>query len=310
MAQIGAHFETELTADLSRLFASDLSGRARSFQSMVKGGLDVTKAATLGRSHGGRMTTRADAPVLTRLATLRLLGKRGCGPDAVCLHASHRPPAAELCCRQLVRGPRRWGRPVSVNDIYENFTPEVLASVLVEARDIRLCSPWDANDQAINPNLILDGGQLFVYGPDDAVVTFTVDNSYVFGSDSAIAFDVSGGTLTGPDWTLAAGGDGDFRTQRDHVHSGRGGVYQGSMVSYLRAGRREWSAGHTGCRIQHRDSRVGRVPDPVHPTVGVRDDPDHHRRLPEDVDRHVQPGDPGQKVSVPGMLPIAWPAST
>ena len=46
-AQIGAHFETELTVDLSRLFASDLSGRARSFQSMVKGGLDVTEAATL-----------------------------------------------------------------------------------------------------------------------------------------------------------------------------------------------------------------------------------------------------------------------
>ena len=46
-AQIGAHFETELTVDLSRLFASDLSGKARAFQSMVKGGLDVTKAATL-----------------------------------------------------------------------------------------------------------------------------------------------------------------------------------------------------------------------------------------------------------------------
>ena len=46
-AQIGDHFETEMTVDLSRLFASDLSGRARAFQSMVKGGLDVTAASAL-----------------------------------------------------------------------------------------------------------------------------------------------------------------------------------------------------------------------------------------------------------------------
>ena len=45
--QIGAHFETELGFDFSRLFASDLSGRARAFQSMVNGGMDVAKAAAL-----------------------------------------------------------------------------------------------------------------------------------------------------------------------------------------------------------------------------------------------------------------------
>ena len=36
-----------LTFDHSNLFASDLSGRARAFQSMVGGGMDITKAAAL-----------------------------------------------------------------------------------------------------------------------------------------------------------------------------------------------------------------------------------------------------------------------
>ena len=46
-AQLGAHFETQLSFDFSKLFASDLSGRARAFQSMVNGGMDVAKAAAL-----------------------------------------------------------------------------------------------------------------------------------------------------------------------------------------------------------------------------------------------------------------------
>lgn len=46
-AQLGRHFDTELSFDFSRLFASDLSGRARAFQSMVGGGMDVSKAAAL-----------------------------------------------------------------------------------------------------------------------------------------------------------------------------------------------------------------------------------------------------------------------
>ena len=37
--------EPELTISFDRLFAADLSGRARGFQSMVKGGMDVAKAA-------------------------------------------------------------------------------------------------------------------------------------------------------------------------------------------------------------------------------------------------------------------------
>ena len=36
-----------LALDFSALFASDLSGRARAFQSMVGGGMDVGKAAAL-----------------------------------------------------------------------------------------------------------------------------------------------------------------------------------------------------------------------------------------------------------------------
>ena len=36
-----------LRLSFDRLFASDLSGRARAFQSMVNGGLDVAKAAAL-----------------------------------------------------------------------------------------------------------------------------------------------------------------------------------------------------------------------------------------------------------------------
>ena len=37
----------DLTLTFDRLFAGDLSGRARAFQSMVGGGLDVEKAAAL-----------------------------------------------------------------------------------------------------------------------------------------------------------------------------------------------------------------------------------------------------------------------
>ena len=150
------------------------------------------------------MTTRGDAPVLTRLATLRLLGNEGIGPT---LYAY--TPATDHNLPNYVAGNWYAGRVAGVdlfdNDIYENFTPEVVASVLKEARDIRL-AVLDANSEAVNPSLILDGSQLFIYGPDGAVVSFIVDNSFTFGSASAIAFDVSGGQLTGPDWTLGVGG--------------------------------------------------------------------------------------------------------
>ncbi len=46
-AQIGAQLGSDISFDFSKLFASDLSGRARAFQSMVGGGMDVSKAAEL-----------------------------------------------------------------------------------------------------------------------------------------------------------------------------------------------------------------------------------------------------------------------
>ena len=46
-AQVSEHFDTPISFDLSRLFASDLSGRARAFQSMVGGGMATDKAAAL-----------------------------------------------------------------------------------------------------------------------------------------------------------------------------------------------------------------------------------------------------------------------
>ena len=47
-AQVRAHFEVpDFAFSFDRLFAADLSGRARAFQSMVNGGMDVAKAAAL-----------------------------------------------------------------------------------------------------------------------------------------------------------------------------------------------------------------------------------------------------------------------
>ena len=45
--QIAARFETPVDFNFDRLMASDLSGRARAFQSMVGGGMDVGRAAAL-----------------------------------------------------------------------------------------------------------------------------------------------------------------------------------------------------------------------------------------------------------------------
>ena len=48
MAQVlSRKFGQEINFNFDRLFASDLQGRARSFQSMVGGGMDVGKAAAL-----------------------------------------------------------------------------------------------------------------------------------------------------------------------------------------------------------------------------------------------------------------------
>ena len=45
--ELSAKFETEIGLSFDTLFAADLSGRARAFQSLVGGGMDATKAAGL-----------------------------------------------------------------------------------------------------------------------------------------------------------------------------------------------------------------------------------------------------------------------
>ena len=45
--ELQTKLETEITISWEELRASDLSGRARAFQSMVGGGMDVEKAASL-----------------------------------------------------------------------------------------------------------------------------------------------------------------------------------------------------------------------------------------------------------------------
>lgn len=45
--ELSRKMEREISLSFDRLFASDLSGRARAFQSMVNGGMDVAKAARL-----------------------------------------------------------------------------------------------------------------------------------------------------------------------------------------------------------------------------------------------------------------------
>ena len=45
--ELSAKFETEIGLSFDTLFAADLSGRARAFQSLVGGGMDATKAAAL-----------------------------------------------------------------------------------------------------------------------------------------------------------------------------------------------------------------------------------------------------------------------
>lgn len=46
-SELSDKLETEITLSFERLFASDLTGRARAFQSMVGGGMEIDKAATL-----------------------------------------------------------------------------------------------------------------------------------------------------------------------------------------------------------------------------------------------------------------------
>ena len=45
--QIGARLQTPVSFNLEKLMASDLQGRARSFQAMVTGGMAVDRAAAL-----------------------------------------------------------------------------------------------------------------------------------------------------------------------------------------------------------------------------------------------------------------------
>ena len=46
-AELSDKLDTDIRLSIDRMFASDLSGRARAFQSMVGGGMDVQKAAAL-----------------------------------------------------------------------------------------------------------------------------------------------------------------------------------------------------------------------------------------------------------------------
>ena len=46
-AELSAKLDTSIKLSFDALFAGDLSGRARAFQSLVKGGMDLTKAAAL-----------------------------------------------------------------------------------------------------------------------------------------------------------------------------------------------------------------------------------------------------------------------
>ena len=45
--ELSEKLEAPIVINLDRIFASDLSGRARAFGSLVKGGMDVSKAAAL-----------------------------------------------------------------------------------------------------------------------------------------------------------------------------------------------------------------------------------------------------------------------
>ena len=45
--ELTAKFETPISLSFDALFAADLSGRARAFQSLVGGGMDIGKAAGL-----------------------------------------------------------------------------------------------------------------------------------------------------------------------------------------------------------------------------------------------------------------------
>ena len=45
--ELSAKFEADISLSFDSLFAADLSGRARAFQSLVGGGMDTTKAAGL-----------------------------------------------------------------------------------------------------------------------------------------------------------------------------------------------------------------------------------------------------------------------
>ena len=45
--ELSAKFETEISLSFDQLFAADLAGRARAFQSLVGGGMAVEKAAAL-----------------------------------------------------------------------------------------------------------------------------------------------------------------------------------------------------------------------------------------------------------------------
>lgn len=45
--ELSEKFETDVTLSFDRLFAADLSGRARVFQSMVGAGMDINRAAAL-----------------------------------------------------------------------------------------------------------------------------------------------------------------------------------------------------------------------------------------------------------------------
>ena len=56
-SELTSKLEADVSLSFDTLFAADLSGRARAFQSMVKGGMELSKAAALA----GLMEAEADA---------------------------------------------------------------------------------------------------------------------------------------------------------------------------------------------------------------------------------------------------------
>ena len=89
-AELSEKLDTDIRLSFDRMFASDLSGRARAFQSMVGGGMDVQKAAALAGLMEFGMTFAQDCNPAHGGTYLALDGDRvcfTCGPAVLPVHA-------------------------------------------------------------------------------------------------------------------------------------------------------------------------------------------------------------------------------